>query len=569
MKAVAYFTVISALICPLAGEIGFAEDACPLMYSWIGEFAGDLFGSESSTGIGDFNGDGYPDVAVSAPNYNNYSGRIYIYSGYDGTLLCIVDARNENDNIFALCGIGDRNNDDYDDFVMSASGYANGQPGKVYIFHGSAGPYPLSWNPDNAADSVVGPEVGDNLGFIGARLSDLDDDGYVDFAIHAAYFDTPGVPYVLVLSGKTLDTLFILTSPASDDGFGANIADAGDVDNDGTGDFLVGAPLYMAYQGAAYLFSGADGSLLRTYLNTHYNDYFGLAVDGAGDVNGDGFGDVVIGNPANDEFGNASGKGCIFAGSSGPYPDTVYADDADWSFHGGADDRLGRAVCGVGDINGDGKADVALGAFQYYTGEVGYVSVYSIEDGELLHQFYGQTPHGAFGVGISAIGDLNADGITEMLVGAPYRWDGGGEIPPGPGEAFVFTLGTIDTDGDGVYDQCDVCPGYDDTVDDDSDGLANGCDNCPDDYNPDQSDMDDNGVGDACQYVCGDASGDDAVNIGDAVHIINYIFKGGPAPDPLCSGDADGDDAVNIGDAVHLINYIFKGGPPPVEPCCP
>ncbi len=70
-------------------------------------------------------------------------------------------------------------------------------------------------------------------------------------------------------------------------------------------------------------------------------------------------------------------------------------------------------------------------------------------------------------------------------------------------------------------------------------------------------------------YMCGDASGDEAVNIGDAVHLINYIFKGGPAPDPLCVGDADGDSAVNIGDAVYLINYIFKGGPSPVADCCP
>jgi len=69
-------------------------------------------------------------------------------------------------------------------------------------------------------------------------------------------------------------------------------------------------------------------------------------------------------------------------------------------------------------------------------------------------------------------------------------------------------------------------------------------------------------------HICGDAGGDQVVNIGDAVYLINYIFKGGPAPDPLCVGDAGGDGAVNIGDAVYLINYIFKGGPGPVEDCC-
>ncbi|MFW9770074.1 MAG: dockerin type I domain-containing protein, partial [Candidatus Thorarchaeota archaeon] len=64
----------------------------------------------------------------------------------------------------------------------------------------------------------------------------------------------------------------------------------------------------------------------------------------------------------------------------------------------------------------------------------------------------------------------------------------------------------------------------------------------------------------------GDASGDWTVNVSDAVHVINYVFKGGPPPDPLESGDANCDGSVNVSDAVHVINYVFKGGP---EPCCP
>ena len=69
--------------------------------------------------------------------------------------------------------------------------------------------------------------------------------------------------------------------------------------------------------------------------------------------------------------------------------------------------------------------------------------------------------------------------------------------------------------------------------------------------------------------LCGDANGDLAVNIGDPVYLINYIFKSGPWPDPVCKGDANGDDAVNIGDPVYIINYIFKSGPAPINPCCP
>jgi hypothetical protein len=67
---------------------------------------------------------------------------------------------------------------------------------------------------------------------------------------------------------------------------------------------------------------------------------------------------------------------------------------------------------------------------------------------------------------------------------------------------------------------------------------------------------------------CGDANGDDEVNVGDAVFLISYIFKAGPPPDPICVGDANGDDDSSVGDAVCIINYIFKSGPPPVEDCC-
>lgn len=70
-------------------------------------------------------------------------------------------------------------------------------------------------------------------------------------------------------------------------------------------------------------------------------------------------------------------------------------------------------------------------------------------------------------------------------------------------------------------------------------------------------------------YLCGDADNDEVVNIGDAVYLINYIFKSGPSPDPVCLGDPNDDGSVNIGDAVYLIAYIFTGGPAPVASCCP
>jgi len=69
--------------------------------------------------------------------------------------------------------------------------------------------------------------------------------------------------------------------------------------------------------------------------------------------------------------------------------------------------------------------------------------------------------------------------------------------------------------------------------------------------------------------VCGEVNGDGAINIGDVVFVINYIFREGPPSDPLCLSDANGDGAVNIGDPVFIISYIFREGPPPVTDCCP
>jgi hypothetical protein len=77
-------------------------------------------------------------------------------------------------------------------------------------------------------------------------------------------------------------------------------------------------------------------------------------------------------------------------------------------------------------------------------------------------------------------------------------------------------------------------------------------------------------INDGCGFetYCGDADSDEGINVADVVYLINYIFKGGPAPEPLCKGDADADGAVNIADAVFLINYIFKGGFAPMTTCC-
>jgi hypothetical protein len=171
--------------------------------------------------------------------------------------------------------------------------------------------------------------------------------------------------------------------------------------------------------------------------------------------------------------------------------------------------------------------------------------------------------------------DSDGDGIADPLdncpnVANPTQTDSDGD---GRGNVCdncptAANPDQADADHDGIGDACDPC------TDTDGDGfgnpgfVANTClpDNCPNAANPTQTDSDGDGVGDACDF-CGNADGSAAIDISDAVALVNYIFSGGPAPQPVLNGDANCDAAVDISDVVFLIAYIFAGGMAPCSGC--
>jgi len=270
-----------------------------------------------------------------------------------------------------------------------------------------------------------------------AVAGDLDGDGVSDYLIGA--YDQPvdkndHQGRVFVFSGKEGKLLRTLEDPAPMPfaAFGFSVAAAGDVNQDGTPDLLIGA-FGQEGSGKVFLFSGKDGRLLQTFQapQRQIGAGFGWAVASLGDLTGDGVPDLVVGAFAQD----GEGKAYVFDGHTGKLLHTLAPPPA------AGNSAFGWAVAGVGDLNKDGIPDILVGAPYTTVDQVtvqGKAYVFSGHDGTLLYTLADPQPVAGevFGWRVASGGDLNKDGVPDILIGAPYKDIG---TNPAQGEAFVFS----------------------------------------------------------------------------------------------------------------------------------
>ncbi len=587
---------------------------------------------------GDFNGDGWTDLAV--PNEVAVDVRLFLndgagnYSGFTIRTLPGGSYPSPNEGC-------DLNNDGKLDFVVG-----------------------------NAANNILSVMLGDGTGSLsvpasyaagsgvrGVGIIDLNGDGAEDIVTANRNASTVSIFYNDGSGG-------FLTPNTFESGMDRETAIAvADFNNDGLQDVAIGA---MQSQELALWVGDGNGIILSDQVGIGGNVW----MIAAGDVNGDGNCDVVSANSSSNGFSVIRGDG---AGNF--QPAQVYSVPG--TFYLAID---------LGDLDGDGDLDLVLSDY-----DDGVWRVYA-NDGAGNFSLVQTLPASQAGSCATLHdrdndGDLDFTGIDEIddllfiftngCDDNPNPIDSDGDLVFDPCDNCVATanLDQADLDGDGSGDACDPdidgdgvanesdnCPQFANPGqgDSDSDSIGDECDNCPLVANVEQYDEDADGVGDACDgklhiqsyeipdgYVgvgysyqftavggtqpyqwsmpggdipfgtgffgdtvgvisgvpttaatyfftviasdasepaladtldvsieivesgllCGDADGGGSISIGDAVYIINYIFGGGPAPDPLVQGDADCNGVVSIGDAVYIINYIFGGGPAPCASC--
>jgi hypothetical protein len=264
---------------------------------------------------------------------------------------------------------------------------------------------------------------------------DVNGDGYADVIVGADEFDNgqmdEGWAFVYHGSARGLSATPAWTAESDETFayFGVSVGTAGDVNGDGYADVIVGAFDYdngQTSEGGAFVYHGSAAGLSATpdwtaESNQRYAD-FGYSVGTAGDVNGDGYADSIVGAPFYDGGQTSEGGAFVYHGSAGGLSTTP-----DWTAESDqADARFGVSVASAGDVNGDGYADAIVGAHQYNNGQTseGVAFIYHGDAAGLStapsRRAESDQTLAQFGRSVGTAGDVNADGFAELIVGAPY-----------------------------------------------------------------------------------------------------------------------------------------------------
>ncbi|MGE5692873.1 MAG: integrin alpha, partial [Candidatus Zixiibacteriota bacterium] len=345
-------------------------------------------------------------------------------SDWPAYLLYQEDGASEDDGFGAsVASAGDVNGDGFSDFIIGAPGAdPSGQidAGSAYVFSGADGTLLFQKDGDS----------GDRLGWSVAGAGDVNADGKTDLIVGAPQADPDGIldaGSAYLYSGADGTLLFQKNGTDTADWFGVSVAEAGDVNGDGRTDFIIGAadqtPRVNA--GSVYLYSGATGLLLHQKDGTDFNGRFGNSVAGIKDIDGDGRAEFIVGAPTSSPAGLWSGSIYVYSGATGTL---IMQKDGDAAYA-----RLGSSVADCGDIDGDGIPDLIVGAADQGANAA---YVYSGATGDLLHQKDGDSSDKYFGYSVAGTGDMNADGIPDYLIGS---WRTNSDSAYEGGSAYLYS----------------------------------------------------------------------------------------------------------------------------------